>query len=200
VPAIQPQELPILYVYDGAIFIEALALPATLDSLVDTGQMRPALVAFIDAGDRHDDYEPGSFFRSLFTTEIVPAIEHRYGIVRDRRALLGVSRSTVGALDACANSGLAFDGCVLLAPAIPGKAFPSVLPVAGRTTRFLIAAGTYDLPLVYDARALRLELERRGLSVQYVESPEGHNHTAFRARLPALLKALYPSAEPPTRF
>ncbi len=142
--------------------------------------------------DRHDDYEPGSPFRSVFTKEIVPLIETRYHIAPGRRALLGLSRSTVGALDTCANSSIVFESCVLLAPAIPPAQFERVLPSASSPTRVLIETGSYDIPLVSDARALRHVLESRLLAVRYVETPEGHNHTAFRARLPSIMEQLFP--------
>ena len=58
--------------------------------------------------------------------------------------------------------------------------------------RFAIATGTYDIPLVADARALRDELQRRRLSLQYTEQPQGHNHTAFRAALHALMRIAFP--------
>jgi hypothetical protein len=48
------------------------------------------------------------------------------------------------------------------------------------------------MPLIADARALRDELERRRMTVHYSERLEGHNHTAFRASLPALLRAMFP--------
>jgi enterochelin esterase-like enzyme len=167
-------------------------MPAMLDSLIGAHRMAPAVVVFIDAVDRHGDYAPGSPFRTVFTAEIVPMIERRYGVARDRRVVMGLSRSTVGALDTCAHGPIAFTACVLLAPAIPPADFPAVLPSPGTAARVLIATGTYDIPLVADARLLRRELERRAVRVHYVEAPEGHNHTAFRARLPALLRAAFP--------
>src|SRR5262249_46334414 len=85
--------LPILYVHDGDIVIGALGLPSILDALIDAERMTPALVAFIDAVDRHDDYATGSPFRTVFSTEIVPMLERRYHVARDRRALMGLSRS-----------------------------------------------------------------------------------------------------------
>ena len=191
-PPTARRNVPILYVHDGDIFINALGLPSILDSLISAGRMEPTVVACIDAVDRHDDYAPGSPFRSIFTSEIVPMLEQRYAIARDRRAVLGLSRSTVAALDTCANGSIPFDACALLAPAIPAKDFSAVLPVAGSKTRVFIETGLYDIPLVADARALRRELEGRRLSVRYVESPEGHNHSAFRARLPELLEQIFP--------
>jgi enterochelin esterase-like enzyme len=196
VPSTSRHNLPVLYVHDGDIFVDALGLPGILDSLIASDRMAPTVVVFIDAMDRHEDYAPGSPFRSEFTTEIIPFIEHRYKTARDHRGLMGLSRSTVGALDTCAHGTIAFEACALLAPAIPAEQFRVVLPTADLKTRFFIETGTYDVPLITDARALRRELERRTRSVHYVESPEGHNHTAFRARLPALLQALFPTNAP----
>jgi len=194
VPAGAARPLPVLYVHDGEIFAGALDLPSVLDSLIETRRIAPALVAFIDAVDRHDDYEPGSPFRAVFTGEIVPVIEAGYGVAAGRRALMGLSRSTVGALDTCVNGGIAFEACALIAPAIPSAQLPRLTGSAGAATRFFIETGTYDLPLVSDARALRRALEQRHAPVNYTESPQGHNHTAFRGRLPDVMKALFPPA------
>jgi predicted alpha/beta superfamily hydrolase len=123
----------------------------------------------------------------------VPLIEGRYAVTPGRRALMGLSRSTVGAIDTCVNGSLAFEACVLMAPAVPAAQLPAILRVKPGT-RLLIETGTYDIPLVTDARALRRALEERHARVAYFESPQGHNHTAFRSRLPALMMALYPGS------
>ena len=187
------EALPMLYVHDGDIMIGALELPHVVDALIGSGRMQPAFVAFIDAVDRHEDYAPGSPFRAVLTTEIVPMLERRYRVAPDRRALMGLSRSTVGALDTCAHGAVVFEACVLLAPAVPAAQFETVLPPAGSRTRILIETGTYDVPLITDARELSRVLQRRGVTVHYGESPEGHNHTAFRARLPGLMETLFPA-------
>lgn len=98
----------------------------------------------------------------------------------------------MGAIDTCVNGGIRFDVCALVAPAVARPHFSAVLPPPTIATRFFIAAGTYDIPLIADARALRDELERRTLAVHYAELPQGHNHTAFRAALPAILRAMFP--------
>ena len=43
---------------------------------------------------------------------------------------------------------------------------------------------------VHDGDIFLEKLERRRLAVRYAELPQGHNHTAFRAHLPALLREL----------
>ena len=194
VPPGKRQRLPILYVHDGDIFVTSLRFPAVLDSLIGAGRIAPAIVVFIDAVDRHDDYAAGSRFRTVLSSEIVPLLEGRYSVDVKRRALMGLSRSTLGALDTCSHSPVSFESCVLVAPAIPASQFSAVLPEAGRRLRLFIATGTYDIPLIDAARAMRQELERRLLDVYYVEAPEGHNHTAFLAALPGILARVFPSA------
>lgn len=71
-----------------------------------------------------------------------------------------------------------------MAPAIPAAQFDAVLPPAGATTRVLIETGTYDIPLVHDARALRRALEQRGVPGHYVESPEATTTARFAAGCP----------------
>src|SRR5262249_91012 len=139
---------PILYAHDGDVMLEGLGLPSILDSLIGAGRMARVYVAFIDAVDRHDDYEPASPFRLEFTTQILPVLGRRYRVDPARRAVLGLSRSTVGALDACAKSAVRFESCVLIAPAIPQRQFEAVLPAPGTQLRVFIETGTYDIPLV----------------------------------------------------
>jgi enterochelin esterase-like enzyme len=61
-----------------------------------------------------------------------------------------------------------------------------------RAPRVTIAAGAYDIPLIDDARALRRELESRRVPVDWLEVPEGHNHTAWRAQLQTILASWFP--------
>ena len=70
---------------------------------------------------------------------------------------------------------------------------PHRLPQSIRArSRVFIETGRNDIPLVQDARALRRALEQGSLSVRYFESAEGHNHSAFRARLPSLMERPFP--------
>ena len=187
--------LPILYIHDGIIAAEELGMPGIIDSLVESRRMAPITAVFINSIDRHEDYAVGSMFGYVFTGEIVPAVERRYPAVGDSRAILGLSRSAVGALDVAVTSGVRFQRCGLLAPAIAPQAAASILERAkGALPQVTVLAGTYDVPLIDDARALRRLLERRGASPQWIETPEGHNHTAWKNLLPHLLASWYPPA------
>jgi enterochelin esterase-like enzyme len=128
----------------------------------------------------------------VFTGEIVPAIEARVPASGEGRAVLGFSRSTVGALDAALNGGVRFSRVGLIAPAMNPPILKALLEKPVSTPVVTIMAGTYDVPLVEDARALRSALDAKRLKYDWLEIPEGHNHTAWRAQLPKLLTTWYP--------
>lgn len=184
---------PVLYVHDGIIAVEELEMPAMIDGLIESGRMAPITAVFVNSVDRYDDYAIGSMFSYVFTGEIVKMIEERYPIVPGARGLIGFSRSTVGALDVAVNSGTPFAYCGLVAPAMTAPMITSLLksPVGG-LPRITILAGTYDIPLIEDARALRTALGAHRFSVDWFEIPEGHNHTAWRTQLPKLLTTWFP--------
>ena len=185
--------LPILYIHDGIIADEDLDMPTMIDSLIDSGQMAPINAVFINSVDRYDDYAAGSMFSYVFSGEIVPAIEQRYNLAAGARSVLGFSRSTVGALDTALNSGVPFARCGLVAPAMNAQTIAALLKARdGVLPRVTIAVGTYDVPLIDDAKALRRALESRGVPFDWIEAPEGHNHTAWKAQLPRLLTSWFP--------
>ena len=187
--------LPVLYVHDGIIAAEELDMPAMLDALIESGRMAPIVTVFINSVDRYDDYSVGSMFSYVFTGEIVPLVEERYKVIPGARAVLGFSRSTVGALDAALNGPVSFARCGLVAPAMNPAVLSSIFKAAAqRSPRVTIAAGTYDIPLIDDATALRKALDARRILLDWFEVPEGHNHAAWRGQLQSILASWFPPA------
>ena len=186
--------LPVLYVHDGIIAIEELGMPAMIDALTAAGRIAPILAVFVNSIDRHEDYAAGSMFGYVFTGEIVPAVERKYSVAVVR-GVLGFSRSTVGALDVGLGGAVRFDRCGLVAPALTAQTAAAILKGAkGATPQVTILAGTYDIPLIDDARALRKTLQTHHVPLEWIEVPEGHNHTAWRSMLPRLLESWFPPA------
>jgi enterochelin esterase-like enzyme len=191
-PANLTTPAPILYVHDGIIAVEQLDMPAIIDGLVASNQMAPITTVYINSVDRYDDFAVGSMFSYVFMGEVVPMIEQRYPLHGDR-ALLGFSRSTVGALDAALNGNVSFARVGLVAPAMNAPTLHALLKAPRATAHVTILAGTYDLPLIEDAQALRAALERHKVPQDWFEIPEGHNHTAWRAQLRRLLPSWFPT-------
>jgi enterochelin esterase-like enzyme len=185
--------LPILFIHDGDIGADRLEMPAMIDALVEAGKMSPITAVFIDSVDRHEDYAVGSMFSFAFTSEIVPAMERRYPIVAGARAVLGFSRSTVGALDVALNGSATFSRCGLVAPAMDETTRRALFKQrSGPLPLVTILAGTYDIPLIENAKAVRSALEAHHATIEWFEVPQGHNHTAWKALLPGLLTSWYP--------
>jgi enterochelin esterase-like enzyme len=183
---------PLLYVHDGIIAVEQLDMPAMIDGLVAARQMAPVTTVFINSVDRYDDFAVGSMFSYVFMGEIVPTIERQYPL-EGTRAVVGFSRSTVGALDAALNGSVSFARAGLVAPAMNPPTLQSLVKSPRATPHVTILAGTYDIPLIEDARALRSALESRKIPLDWFEVPEGHNHTAWRAQLRRLLTSWFPA-------
>jgi enterochelin esterase-like enzyme len=190
-PAGVANPTPILYVHDGIIAVEQLDMPGLVDGLVASNQMSPITTVFINSVDRYDDFAVGSMFSYVFTGEIVATIEQRYPL-EGARSVLGFSRSTVGALDAALNGSVTFARAGLVAPAMNTPTLEALLKAPRRTPHVTILAGTYDIPLVDDAKALKSALQSRSIPQDWFEVPEGHNHTAWRAQLRRLLTTWYP--------
>ena len=183
---------PIVYVHDGIIAVEQLDMPAMIDALVASGRMAPITTVFINSVDRYDDYAVGSMFSYVFTGEIVKVIEKQFPLLNQSRAVIGFSRSTVGALDAALNGTVPFARCGLVAPAMNSPTLLSVTRTPRAKPHVTILAGTYDIPLIDDARALRKTLLSRRVPQEWLEIPQGHNHIAWRAQLSTLLPAWFP--------
>jgi enterochelin esterase-like enzyme len=183
---------PILYVHDGIIAVEQLDMPATIDALVAAHHMAPITTVYINSVDRYDDFAVGSMFSYVFMGEIVPAIEQRYRLQGDR-GVLGFSRSTVGALDAAMNGSVSFARVGLVAPAMNPPTLQSLLKTPRAAPRVTIFAATYDIPLIEDAQAVRSALQARKVLHEWIEIPEGHNHTAWRAQIRRLLTSWFPA-------
>jgi enterochelin esterase-like enzyme len=182
---------PILYVHDGIIAVEQLDMAALIDGLVASSQMAPITTVFINSVDRYDDFAVGSMFSYVFAGEIVPMIEERYPL-QETRSVLGFSRSTVGALDVALNGNVKFARAGLVAPAMNPPTRASLVKAPRQAPHVTILAGTYDIPLIEDAQALRAALQSRNIPQDWFEVPEGHNHTAWHTQLRRLLTTWYP--------
>ena len=181
---------PILYVHDGIIAVEQLDMPGMIDGLVAARELAPITTVFINSVDRYDDFAVGSMFSYVFMGEIVPMLEERYP-VQGPRGVLGFSRSTVGALDAAVNGSVKFGRVGLVAPAMSPPTLEALLKTPREAPHVTIMTGTYDIPLIADAQALRSALQSRSIPQEWFEVPEGHNHTAWQAHLRRLLAAWY---------
>ena len=185
--------VPIVYFGDGSLYLNELRAHEVIDALVESRSIPPIVAVFVPPVVRRDEYRRSEPFRTMMVSELVPLVEERTraGGARARRFLVGSSRGGLMSLDLALAHPSVFAGAGLLSPALTGT---DVLTDAAATSamplRVVIVEAEYDREWRADAAAADKVLRQAGHTVVRWPVPDGHNPTAWRAALPALLRAL----------
>jgi enterochelin esterase-like enzyme len=207
---------PLLILFDGESYLDAIAAPALLDNLIGAGKL-PALVAvFVENAtprSRSRELPCDAAFADALASELVPFLRATLNVSRDpsRVAVAGASFGGLAAAYAAYRHpelfGLALsqsgsfwwnfrrgsrhaDGTD--APGWLTRRFSehTRLPI-----RFYLTAGAFERASgsgnLETTRALRDVLRAKGNRVDYAEFSGGHDHLAWRATLPDGLIALF---------
>ena len=185
---------PVLYVLDGANYVEKMGVPRILDRLIARKAIPPVIAVFSEPGDRQEEYTRNPRWRSFITTELVPQIDKRFRTfpAPDHRIILGSSLAAYGAVDLAVEFPSVFGLCAAIAPPDQTASVIANQPrarAAAVSIRFFVMGGVYDA-LIDGARRLRTTLDGVNAPVTYLEVPEGHNTNTFRAHLDDAINAL----------
>jgi enterochelin esterase-like enzyme len=196
VPA-QVEGAALLVVQDGYEYAWFTGLPGLLDGLIREGAIQPAVAVFVAPVQREKEYQCDERYLTWLADELVPAVEELYPVAREpgARGLIGCSlgglMATFGALrrpDVFRLVGAQSPAYRSHITELIGEAgeidWPSLRIHADAGTFEMTLYGRDFLPSIREGIDL---LKRQGCAVQYVESPEGHNWTNWRGRLPELL-------------
>jgi len=187
---------PVMYVLDGANYVEKMDVPRVLDRLIARKAIPPVIAVFSEPGDRQEEYTRNPRWRSFITTELVPQIDKRFRTfpAPDHRIILGSSLAAYGAVDLAVEFPSVFGLCAALAPPEQTASVIANQPrarAAAVSIRFFVMGGVYDA-LIDGARRLRTTLDGVNAPVTYLEVPEGHNTNTFRNHLDDAINALLP--------
>ena len=190
--------MPVLFLLDGLDYRDFAKLHAVVGNLLAYGRIPPLLLVLVPPVDRNAEYEGDvrkeNAFGRFLVDELVPAVEARYPVRRDRdgRGVMGISLGGFAALSAVARSPGTFGRCGAQST---GNAIPAdldaLVAALGRlpagAARFHLDVGTFEsdlhgADLLAVSRRLRAALAPRQ-AVQYREVPEGHSWGSWRARL-----------------
>ena len=185
---------PVMYILDGANYVEKMGVPRILDRLIARKAIPPVIVVFSEPGDRQEEYTRNPRWRSFITTELVPQIDKRFRTfpAPDHRIILGSSLAAYGAVDLAVEFPSVFGLCAAIAPPDQTASVIANQPrarAAAVSIRFFVMGGVYDA-LIDGARRLRTTLDGVNAPVTYLEVPEGHNTNTFRAHLDDAINAL----------
>lgn len=190
---------PVLYVLDGANYVEKMDVPRVLDRLIARKAIPPVIAVFSEPGDRQEEYTRNPRWRAFITGELVPLIDKRFRTfpAPDHRIVLGSSLAAYGAVDLAVEFPAVFGLCAALAPpeqvasVIANQAHARAAAVS---IRFFVLGGVYDA-MIDGARRLRTTLDGVNAPVTYLEVAEGHNTNTFRNHLDDAISALLPDQQ-----
>jgi enterochelin esterase family protein len=188
---------PVMYVLDGANYVEKMEVPRVLDHLIVNKSIPPVIAVFSEPADRQEEYSRSPKWRAFITSELVPAVDKRFRTfpTPDHRVILGSSLAAYGAIDLAVSAPSVFGLCAAIAPPVQTATVISNQPAAQAAVvsiKFFVMGGVYD-SMIGGARLLRTTLDQYQAPVTYLEVSEGHNTNTFRAHLDDALRALLPS-------
>lgn len=185
---------PVLYVLDGANYVEKMEVPRLLDRLIARKAIPPVIAVFSEPGDRQEEYTRNPRWRAFITSELVPQVDKRFRTfpTPDHRIILGSSLAAYGAVDLAVEFPAVFGLCAAMAPPEQAASVIANQPrarAAAVSIRFFVLGGVYDA-MIDGARRLRTTLDGVNAPVTYLEVAEGHNTNTFRNHIDDAVKAL----------
>jgi enterochelin esterase family protein len=194
--AVGTARFPVVYLHDGEDALELGALDVVLDNLIAAKFVPPVIAVLVPPVRREREYAGNPAFEAFFVEEVVPAVDRAY---RTRatpaaRVVGGTSLGALAAVSLALHHPEVFGGCIaqsghfrdqlaeLLALAANQRA------TGGPTPSFWIDAGTFEsvmdgMDLLDESRRLGDGLRRTGVRQAYLEVPEGHSWSSWRARI-----------------
>ena len=215
-PGVCSPSCPLVVAFDGGVYLDAIPLPAILDSLTASKALPPTIALLIDdasGAERLADLANQSRFAEFVSDELMPWLRSNWKVAADPSRTI-ITGSSAGGL---ASAYLAFLHPELFGNVLSqsgafwrGSAGSNSAPFEWLTTeyastgkraiRFFLDVGSTEsrgamngtAPSILDAnRRFRDVLTRKGYSVQYFEVPSGeHSPESWRVRLPIGLARL----------
>jgi enterochelin esterase family protein len=191
----------VLYLQDGTQAVELGRAAETADRMIAGRKVEPFVIVFIDPLDRMKEYWADDRFADWMARTLVPFVDARYRTrpARDARALSGASLGGVISVWTALRHPETFARVAGLSTSFQldgGRLLSALATLDGGTRRrhplrFYLDAGRYEPVILDTTRRANITLRARGYPVTYREAPVGHNHTAWRDRLPDAYAALW---------
>jgi enterochelin esterase-like enzyme len=205
---------PLLVVHDGPDFLQYAAARTVLDNLIHRLDVAEVVVAFLRPEDRLTEYANSTAHSRFLTQELLPHLEVELPLVGkpSGRCLLGSSFGAVASLSAAVRAPDTYGSLVLMSGSFVftdigmdhggGEVFDPVVRFVNkyrsRPTRFadrlFVSCGIYE-PLIVPNRSMVPTFESVGMTVRFVEAPDGHNWENWRDRLRDALSWVYPGPQ-----
>jgi len=208
-------DYPLLVVHDGGDFLQYAAAKTVLDNLIHRLDLAEVIVAFLHPKDRLTEYANSTAHARFLTAELLPRLEAELPLVsrRSGRCLMGSSFGAVATLSAAYRAPLVYGSLILMSGSFVftdvgaadhggGPAFDPVVTFVNRyrarprrvADRLFVSCGVFE-PLIVRNRSMVPTFESAGMTVRYVETPDGHNWENWRDTLRDGLCWIYPGPQ-----
>jgi len=205
---------PLLVVHDGGDFLEYASMKTVLDNLIHRLDMAETVVAFTYPGERLTEYPNSSPHARWISRELIPELESSLPLIAQPsgRCLMGSSFGAVASLSTAVRYPDTYGSLLLqsgsfvftdIGDAHRGRpAFDPVVRFVNRyrakpsrvAERLFMSCGMYE-PLIVPNRSMVPVFSEAGMTVNYVESRDGHNWESWRDRLRDGLSWVYPGPQ-----
>ena len=218
IPAGYPADAPYPFVviHDGDDYMTYADLGASLDNLIDAGDIPPLVAALVQTGNRMGEYTGGRRHSRYIVHELLPLIERAYRIsdAPHDRILLGASLGAVASLATAFRYPGSFGGLVLKSGSFilderklesrPHPVFHTIARLVRALqraptlsdTRAFVSTGELE-GLADENRALADLLEERGVDVLFRSAWDGHHWHNWRDQLREGLQWVLDSGDAP---
>lgn len=197
--------LPVYYVQDGVAFYRTGRLGELMDKGLAAGLLRPAVLVFLEPGDRNEEYYLNDRYLDFLTLEVFPRVEGGFGVSREPagRGLWGASLG--GLISLYLGRGhpelfgrvVSHSGAFIARPGARREGsidtthagewlLGEVLAAPPRHLRVSLDSGTLEW-LTAPNRRLAAALADLSVEHQYREYQSGHNWVTWRTALPEAL-------------
>ena len=196
------EDLPVLFLSDGAWYKDTGNLPVVLDSLITQGAIEPVLAVFLDARIPENvrlNRRTGQFFCNplyiqFYKEEFIPAIDAAYKTRRDRTARTIAGLSFGGLNSACfgLHAHDVIEGIAMQSPAThPVRTIhQSYQDSVQLPIRIFLSSGDHK-DNEARTRTFRDILQAKGYPMKYIEVPFAHNWDNWGPLLDDLLLYYY---------
>jgi enterochelin esterase-like enzyme len=195
-------DLPVLYVADGPGYIRQGQMPMVLDALIESGEISPVVVVFVDPRDpdnlrknrRNQQFLCNGDYLEFYKEELIPTIAEDYpvGQSRDDRGILGLSFGATNAACFGLMGSDTFSDIGMHSPANhPVKELLSTYEEAPMLPlNIFLSTGTPDDNTSAN-RSFHKILEAKGYPMKYMEVREGHNWKNWKPLIDDVLLYFY---------
>lgn len=194
--------LPVIFLTDGAGYISQGRVPRVLGELIKSERIEPVIAIFVDARDpdsprvnrRNEQFFCNEDYLDFFATELIPAVERKYPVARERekRTILGLSFGGLNAACFGLMGADTFSGVAMHSPAnhpVPGL-LSAYEQLPTQPVKIFLSTGTPN-DNTRSNREFRDVLKEKGYELKYIESRRGHDWSNWSRLIDDVLLYFY---------